>query len=217
MTADEVSPELARMRRLSSESPLGRRAELDVDQVVRAAVELADRDGLDRVTLAKVAEALGVTKMALYRHVGSKDELFELMADLAAGPAPQLSADPDQWRAGLRQWALAHRRSYLDHPWLADVPISGPPRGPHVIDWMDALLRVLRGTGLDWPTKVAVLNLVSGFVRQASTQSRQLARGRRHTGLDQSQVEADYGRTMAKLVQVILDGIAVAVDSATQG
>ena len=201
MVADEVPAELVRLWRLPSESRLGRRAELDVDQVVQTAVDLADRDGVGGVTLAKVADALGVTKMALYRHVGSKDELFELMTDLAVGPAPQVSADAEQWRAGLRRWALAHRQTYLDHPWLVDLPISRPPRGPHVIDWMDALLRVLRETGLDWSTKSTVLNLVSGFVRQASAQARQLARGRSHTGLDQSQIEAHHGRTLAKLVE----------------
>lgn len=84
---DKVPVGLARLWRLPTESRLGRPAELDVEQVVRAAVELADRDGLAGVTLAKVAKELGYTTMSLYRHVGSKEELLVLMGDAATGPA----------------------------------------------------------------------------------------------------------------------------------
>ncbi|MEV0700838.1 TetR/AcrR family transcriptional regulator C-terminal domain-containing protein [Saccharopolyspora sp. NPDC050389] len=199
MTDQEVPSDLGRLWRLSTSSRLGRPAELDVDRVVRAAVDLADRDGLDGVTLQKVAQPLGVTKMSLYRHVGSKDELFELMADHAAGPAPDLDANLG-WRDGVRQWASAIRARYAEHPWMTDVPTSGPPRGPNAISWMDALLRVLRDTGLDLGTQVGVLNVVSGQVRHAIVLARQLEEGRRGTGLSQAEVEQNYGRTLAALV-----------------
>ena len=107
MAAGEVPPALGRLWRMRSASRLGRPAELDVDQVVRAAVELADRDGLAAVTLSRVAKELDCTTMALYRHVGSKDELYVLMGDLAAGAPP--AVDTADWRDGLRQWALADR------------------------------------------------------------------------------------------------------------
>lgn len=200
MTEEKVPTELGRLWRLSPEPRLGRPAELDVEQVVRTAVELADRDGLSGVTLSEVARTLGFTKMSLYRHVGSKDELFDLMGDLAKGFPPELDAATDGWRAGLRQWAFAHRALYARHPWLARLPISGPPRGPNAIGWMDAMLRVLRDTGLDWPTKVGVLNLLGGYVRHASVLAQQLEEGRSTTGLDQTRTEQDYGRTLVKLV-----------------
>lgn len=110
------------------------------------------------MSLHKVAAALGVTKMALYRYVGSWDELIELMADAATGPAPALAErDLRDWRAGVTTWALALREVLVEHPWLAPSPIVGPPRGPHSIAWMDAMFRVLRDTGLDWGAKVGVL------------------------------------------------------------
>ncbi|MGW3473375.1 TetR/AcrR family transcriptional regulator C-terminal domain-containing protein [Saccharopolyspora sp. NPDC000995] len=94
----------------------------------------------------------------------------------------------------------AIRARYAEHPWLTGVPTSGPPRGPNAISWMDALLRVLRDTGLDLGTQVGVLNAVSGQVRHAIVLARQLEEGRRDTGLSQAQVEQDYGRTLAWLV-----------------
>jgi AcrR family transcriptional regulator len=200
MAEEKVPAELGRLWRLPTESRLGRPAELDVERVVRAAVELADRDGLGGVTLVNVAKALNVTKMSLYRHVGSKDELIALMGDHASGPPPEIDNAADGWRAGLWQWALAHRAIYVRRPWMAQLPVSGPPGGPNAIGWMDALLRVLRESGLDWATKVGLLNVISGYVRHASAMTRQMDEGRRGTGREQAQVEQDYGRALAKLV-----------------
>ncbi|MFJ9785653.1 TetR/AcrR family transcriptional regulator [Amycolatopsis sp. NPDC101161] len=199
MTEEKVPAELARLWRLPSGSRLGRPAGLDVDQVVYAAVQLADRDGLDGVTLSKVAQELDVTKMSLYRHVGSKSELFVLMGDLAIGPAPGIEPGTG-WRDGLRAWAYAHREIFLRRPWMVHLPVSGPPGGPNAIAWMDALLRVLRDSGLDWATKVSLLNLLGGYVRQAGLLTQQLTDGRRDAGIDQAQIERNYGRTLASLV-----------------
>ncbi|MET8526794.1 TetR/AcrR family transcriptional regulator [Micromonospora sp. NPDC005172] len=196
--ADEVPADLARLWRLSTSARRGRPAELDVDRIVGAAVDLADHEGLDGVTLQKVAQTLGFTKMALYRHVGSKEELLELMADHAYGPAPRL--DADVWRDGVHLWAAAIRARYAEHPWLVEVPVAGPPRGPNAIDWMDAFLRALHDTGLDPRTKAGVLVVVSGYVRNAILQGRQMAEGRSGTGLSQADVERDYGRALAALV-----------------
>lgn len=198
--ADEVMPaDLGRLWRVPAPARLGRPAELDVDQVVRTAVELADRAGSGAVTLLKVAEALGFTKMALYRHVGSKAELFELMNDLALGPAPRISPSV-QYRDGLRQWAHALRAVYAEHPWMPELPIAGPPRGPRAIGWLDAALRTLRATGLDWATKVGIVMLVNMHVRQSVLLTQQLADAREGTGLDGAQANQHYGRALAGLV-----------------
>ncbi len=198
MAAGEVSPALGRLWRLRSESRLGRPAELDVDRVVRAAVDLADREGLAAVTLSRVAKELDCTTMALYRHVGSKDELYLLMGDLAAGAPP--AVDAAGWRDGLRQWALAERAVHGRHPWLAQLPVSGPPSGPNAIAWLDAGLRVLRDTALDWGAKVGVLTVLSAYVRSAAQMSHELAVGGSRTGRGRTEVERDYGRALARLV-----------------
>ncbi|GHE59721.1 TetR family transcriptional regulator [Streptomyces spiralis] len=196
---DTVPDGLRRLWRLSEPSRLGRPAALDIGRVVGVAVELADRDGLGGVTLPKVGAALGVTSMSLYRYVGSKDELLVLMSDAALGDPPALDGGAPSWRDGLRDWARAQREVYLRRPWLVRVPMSGPPAGPHHIAWMESALAVLRGTGLDWARKIAVLGLISGYARQAVLQSQDLAAGRGE-GTGQASAERDYGRALTRLV-----------------
>ncbi|MGW4767458.1 TetR/AcrR family transcriptional regulator [Nocardia sp. NPDC004278] len=192
--------ELRRLWRLPTGPRLGRPAELDVDRVVGTAVALADRDGLSGATLPKIAAALRVTPMSLYRYIGSKDELIVLMADLGFGPAIEPTEPRGDWRTHLRRWALAQRATFQRRPWLARLPIAGPPRGPNAIGWMDAGLRCLRDTDLDWAAKVGVITVVSGHVRQAFVLASELEVGSRAAGLEQTQVEQNYGRDLVELV-----------------
>jgi AcrR family transcriptional regulator len=198
MTGEDFVPApLRRLWRMSESSRLGRPAALDVDVVVAAAVEIADRDGLGSVTLPRVAKSLGFTGMSLYRHVGSKDELLTLMADSALGAPPDVATD--DWREGLRGWAFAHRAVYQRRPWLTRVPNTGPPSGPNQIAWMDAALAAMSRTRLDWAHKVGVLSLISGYVVQSVRQYSELAEGRTE-GQGQADAERDYGRALVRLV-----------------
>lgn len=197
--ADRKRPDdLARLWRVNTGSGLGRRAELDVDRVVATAVELADGAGLSGATLPKIAAVLSVTPMSLYRHIGSKDELVGLMADAAFGPAPELAAGP--WRPALTGWALAQREVFDRHPWLAQLPVSGPPRGPHAIAWMDAGLRTLRATELDWPAKIGVITVVGGYIRQAYLMHRQLTESWNAAAVTETQALRDYTADLTGLV-----------------
>ncbi|MGK4597408.1 TetR/AcrR family transcriptional regulator [Amycolatopsis sp. w19] len=200
MTDEAGAPAtLMRLWRRSERSTRGRPSVLDIDGVVAAAVDLADREGVANVTLANVAKDLGVTKMSLYRHIGSKAELLELMADVAIGDPPEVEPTGD-WRAELTTLAEANRDVLMSHPWLVELPLSGPPAGPHAVAWMDAFLRTLRETGLDWGTKGGILVLIGGYVRLACAQALQLAEGRKDSGLTQAQAEQAYGKGLAELI-----------------
>ncbi|WP_055703027.1 MULTISPECIES: TetR/AcrR family transcriptional regulator [Streptomyces] len=198
---EDAPAELARLWRLRpSASGLGRPAALDTERVVRTGVELADRDGLQGATLPKIAKELDVSAMSLYRHVGSKDELLVLMRDLALGLPPRSVTEPEGWRAGLREWAVAQRLLNHRRPWLPRLPLSGPPVGPHEVAWMEAGLGALSGTALDWAGKVGSLTLLSGYVRQVSLLSQEQERGRSGTGMGQAESERAYARTLARLI-----------------
>jgi AcrR family transcriptional regulator len=201
MPDGELPEDLLRLWRRQSGSGLGRPAALDVDRVVGAAVELADRDGLPGTTLPKIAEQLRVTPMSLYRYIGSKDELLVLMGDMAFAVAPELGDPVDSWRDGLRRWANGLWSAYQRHPWLADLPVSRPPRGPNAIAWMDLGLRAMRAVDLDRMTKVGYLTLVSGYVNVAARMAQQLEQARRLDGVDPERDARDYGRQMAQLVE----------------
>lgn len=199
MDGDAMPVELARLWRIGTGSRLGRPARLDVDAVVIAAIDLADREGLAAVTLPKVAESLGVTKMSLYRYVGSKDELLVLMQDGAGGPGEALRATEGPWRERLRAWAEAQAAQFEAHPWLIELPTDGPPRGPNGLAWFDAALAAMRGTGLGWGAKVRIVMLVADYVRGMARLSQSLAAAR-GDGVEQTEAERRYGAAMAALV-----------------
>jgi AcrR family transcriptional regulator len=120
-------------------------ASLDLEAVVDAAVSLADDAGLDAVSVRRVAARLGVTPMALYRYVESKDELLDAMADrLYEGLT---LPDPDaEWWHGLAELARSTRRVLLARPWAAPLfarPLSGPHA--HAVD--EALRGAIRNAG----------------------------------------------------------------------
>ncbi len=199
MPRESVPVELRRLWGLQTASRLGRPAGLDVKRVVGNAVDLADREGLSGASLPRIAKRLGCTTMALYRYVGSKEELLSLMGDFAIGPAPKINAAQGEWRDGLRQWAFANLRLNQRRSWLARIPIA-PPAGPNQIAWMESAFRILRGTGLDWAEKVGILIVVSGYVRQATLQNQDLDRAGKQKGIGKAEAEQRYGRNLAKLV-----------------
>src|SRR5699024_8151877 len=137
MNDNSVPAVFKRLWRLpSAPQRLGRKSTLDVETVVSTAVRLADEGGLDAATLPKVAEELGVTAMSLYRHVGSKHELLQLMMDAASEPVAPAPEGPVGWRAGLRRWATDLWSLYRDRPWIPRVPLHSAPSGPHQIAWL---------------------------------------------------------------------------------
>lgn len=103
------------------------RAPLTRERVVGVALDMARREGLDALRMRALAEELGVTAMAIYHHVASKDELLMRVAEAATADL-SFPAEPDDWVARLRAYALATRRRYLTYPGLAGLVLTaGPP------------------------------------------------------------------------------------------
>lgn len=139
-----------------------RRAGLNVEKVVAAAVGLADAEGLEAVSMARVAKALGFTTMSLYRHVRSKEELLVLMLDRVMVMPP---ARPyEDWREGLAGWAWDLLRMVREHPWVNYVRIAPPPATPSAVTVMERGLAPLAGTSLTEPEKADLILMVNGFV-----------------------------------------------------
>jgi AcrR family transcriptional regulator len=153
----------------------GPRPTLSIDAVVRAAIDIADADGLGAVSMSRVAERLGFTPMSLYRYVKNKDELLLLMTD-AANEAPPSRPTPDDWRRGIEEWARAIFAAFRRHPWLLQVPISGPPAGPSQLGWMEAGLQNLTGVELHEGHKLQIIQLLHGYVRGEAQLSIELSR-----------------------------------------
>ncbi|HWO63806.1 MAG TPA: TetR/AcrR family transcriptional regulator [Umezawaea sp.] len=154
----------------------GRKPSLTVADITRAAVEVADAEGLGAVSMAKVAERLGNATMALYRYVKSKNDLLLLMADAAIGLPPVLPEDLE-WRDGLAVWVREVLAALRAHPWVVQIPISGPPVGPNNLSWFDSALGALGDTGLSEEDKVGVVMGLLTYVQGEARLSIDLSAG----------------------------------------
>ncbi|GIJ80902.1 regulatory protein, tetR family [Micromonospora phaseoli] len=146
----------------------GPRQGRSLDDIVTAAVELADTEGLDAVTMRAVAQAVGVAPMTLYTYVPGKAELLDLMLDASYARMPRPDRDGDPWRARVAALARDNRDLFTAHPWAAEVGTGRPPLGPGLMAKYEYELRAFDGTGLDDVTRDAALTYVLDFVRAAA-------------------------------------------------
>lgn len=161
----------------------GPKREMSVERIVEAAVEIADAEGLAAVSMAAVANRLGFTPMSLYRYVSAKEDLILLMQEEATGLPSEEALAADGWRDGLTALYREQIQTYLRHPWVLDVPISGSPATPNSSAWMDAGLRALADTPLTHDERLAVMLLVTGQARWAGIVLAGYARTERERGL----------------------------------
>ena len=191
----ELPADVALMWRLRETPRRGPKPSLTLDDIVRAAIEIADEENdLAAVSMARVAERLGNSTMALYRHVKSKDDLLVLMSDAAIERPDPTPAGID-WRTGLTFWADNVLTAIRRHPWYARIPISGPPAGPNNLAWFDAALGVLNDTGLPEEAKVGIVMGLITYVQGEVRMAFDLARGY----ADNPAAFQQFGATLARV------------------
>lgn len=163
--------ELKLLGLLWKESPAGSRSGITTRSITALAVELADNEGLDAVTIRRLATEAGVTAMALYPHIGGRAELLELMLDHVAGATYENIGVPDDsdWRARISAIAEANWKSCQEHPWITDAAPGRPVPGPGASAKYEAELRAVDGIGLTDiemdHTLTALVSLVHGTAR----------------------------------------------------
>ena len=123
-----------------------RRAPLSRDRVLRAAVALADKAGIESLSMRRLAEDLGVVPMALYKHVANKEELLDGMIDVVVGEIDPPVAGAG-WKSAVRQRILSARRALLRHPWASQVMESKQNPTPLVLAYMDTMIGLFRAGG----------------------------------------------------------------------
>jgi AcrR family transcriptional regulator len=128
------------------DEPTRAREPLSRERVLEAAVALADRDGVDALSMRKLANELGVVPMALYKHVANKDELLDGMIDAVVDEIDPPIAHPD-WKTAVRERILSARRALLRHPWASRVMESRTQPTPTVIGYMDSMIGMFRAGG----------------------------------------------------------------------
>ncbi|USX55801.1 TetR/AcrR family transcriptional regulator [Lentzea sp. HUAS12] len=189
----------------------GRKPTIDAADITRAAIAIADAEGLTAVSMARVAQEMGNATMALYRHVKSKDELLALMADAAFEDPPAL---PDGgWRDKFEVWAKALLAGIRRRPWFMQIPLGGPPSGPRSLAWFDSALGALDDTPLEPAEKVGVVMSLMTFVHGEAWLSVALTQGFEN---DPAQFSRQYAqrlretvdpRRMPALAKIVASGV----------
>jgi AcrR family transcriptional regulator len=143
-----------------------REGELSRARIVRAAIALADEQGIGALSLLAVASKVGAPVMSLYRHVRSKDELVQAMTDAALGSEPLPQQSQGGWRAQLEAAVRCEWRVLRRHPWLARVmTLTRPEPIPSAIAYADCVFRALSETGLSPAAQMHVHIVLHGFVQ----------------------------------------------------
>ncbi len=165
--------------------------DLTRERVVRAAIGIADAEGVAALSMRRIATGMGVAVMSLYRHVAGKEELLALMADAVLAEVAFLEPPPG-WRARMElaartQWALYHR-----HPWLAQVTsFTRPLPTPNAMAQAEWAMRAVDGLGLDPVTMVHMYVTVANYVRGTAVGLEAETDARQETGMtDQEWIDS---------------------------
>jgi AcrR family transcriptional regulator len=146
------------------EEPVSRRPAHTRADIARAALEIADSEGFDAVSMRRVAQRLGAGTMTLYHYVRNKDELIALMTDQVMGevvaPEGELS---DHWRTALTQIATRSREAFRAHHWIFERLGDGHP-GPNGMRHFEQSLQAVAGLDLDRETTFELIGQVDDYV-----------------------------------------------------
>lgn len=148
-----------------------RRARLNKEAVLRAAVALAEDAGIDGLTMRALSQELGVVPMALYKHVANKDELIDGMVDLVFAEV-DIPRGVD-WKTAMRQRAMSMRNALRRHRWAIGMMESRIQPGPANLRHHNAVMACLREAGFSFRTTVhaysALDSYTYGFALQEKT------------------------------------------------
>jgi AcrR family transcriptional regulator len=133
------------------------RAGLTTEAIVEAALRIADEDGVDAVSMRRIASQLRVGTMSLYHHVADKEELLELMADTISGELLVPGEILGDWREALRAIAHRTRDAFLKHPWLIDTAGSRPLITPNQLRHVEQSVAVVADLDVDRETAIAMV------------------------------------------------------------
>ena len=141
----------------------GRRPRVSREQVLDAALALADEGGLAAVTMASVGAQLGVEAMSLYRHIGNKEEMLDGLVDRVFAEI-DVPSDAHDWREALRRRAVSAHAALRRHPWAIGLMESRAKPGPATLGHHDAMVAILLRAGFDGRGATRVYNLLDSYI-----------------------------------------------------
>jgi AcrR family transcriptional regulator len=170
------------------------------EQITKAAIKIADADGLEAVTMRRIAREVSAGAMSLYRYIGSKDDLMELMVDAVQAEDPLPDKPSGDWRADLTELAERGRAMMFRHPWTTVVSTTRPSFGPNSLRIFEYSLSCVDGLGLSIDEMLAiVLNLI-GYVRSFVQNALAEAETLRRTKMTEDQWRTTQGPYLQQII-----------------
>jgi AcrR family transcriptional regulator len=191
--------------------PAARRPKFSREQIAAAALEIADAEGFEAVSMRRIAARLGAGTMSLYRYIATKADLLALIDDALRGEALAPEPLPAGWREALTLVARQTRDAYLRHPWAVRVLPGGPAAdttlaGPNGLRHAEQSLAALASAPLDMDAKADLLAIVDDYVFGHLLHAADLT-------------ERDAGRLAGRFDQglrLLLDGVAAELGDSSE-
>ena len=177
----DKGPEAANTRAARGPQPAYSR-----EQIAAAAVKIADAEGLQAVSMRRIAGELGSGTTSLYRYITKKDELLDLMSEVVLG-AERLPKASGNWRGDLRKIAYYMRAMSLRHPWTIGISTSRSALGPNTLRCLELTLSVIDNHGLDIDEMLVISNTLFTFVRGYAAGEIAEVEASRRSGLNREQ------------------------------
>ncbi|MGV9610972.1 TetR/AcrR family transcriptional regulator [Nocardia xishanensis] len=179
----------------------GRRPGYNRAQITQAAVAVADEEGLDAVTMRRIAAGLGTGAMSLYRYVAGRDDLIDLMIDAVVGEIALPAQPSGNWREDLTLVAEQTRAVGLRHPWQIALANRRPTLGPNSLRVQEFAMSALDGFGLDIDEIASLIGMLSDYAHSAVHREIGWLEQARRTGMDMAQWMSGYvGPYVAEVV-----------------
>ncbi|MGW0466172.1 TetR/AcrR family transcriptional regulator [Streptomyces sp. NPDC003027] len=163
------------------------------DDIVAAAVRIADEDGIDALSMRRLAADVGCGTMSLYNYVPRKEDLYELMVDAVSGEYVLPDPPSGDWRADMFEMGRQARAILRRHPWVIRLMTTGYAYGPNALRFLESCLACLDGLDLPGGTKLELVATVNGTVM--TVVANELALAERARGLPWSQEQEQAVRT----------------------
>ena len=136
---------------------------LTSNRILRAALQLADRDGLAALSMRRIGQQLGVEAMSLYNHVRNKDDLLDGMVDCVVAEI-ELPSPGEPWREAMRRRAVSAWEMLLRHPWASGLMESRENPGPTTLRYYDAVIGCLREAGFSIALAAHAFSLLDSYI-----------------------------------------------------
>lgn len=175
-----------------------KRQALSVERIVDASVAIADAEGLDALSMRRVAAELSTGTTSLYRYVDSRDDLLDLMADAVQDGHVPLTGD---WRADLEAYAHHERELWLRHTWLAPLLATRPSLGPNWLRGLEHALTAAAPLTSDITGAGSAVGLIRDYVRGAVIRELAEKETQRRTGQTEDQWRAAVAPYMRKVIE----------------